>query len=77
MQFLSSFNDSMSVQSLYSIKKWQNDCECVGMFLVGNSCKLLSSSIEKPTNIPIRTLIFKAKTSYRDVGTNNEAELTM
>jgi len=70
----------MSVQSLYSIKKWQNHCECIGMFLVGNSCKLLSGMIQKPTNILVRTLIFMAKTSYRDVGTsravgtNNEAE---
>jgi hypothetical protein len=53
------------------------------MFLVGNSCELFSGSIEKPTNIVVRTLIFMAKTSYRDVvtyravGTNNEAEFTM
>lgn len=73
----------MSVQSLYSIKKWQNDCECVGMFLAGNSCKLLSGSIQKPTNILVRTLNFMTKTSYRDVGTyrtvrtNDEAEFTM
>lgn len=60
----------MSVQSVYSIKKWQNDCKCFGMFLVGKSCKLLSGSIEKPTNILVRTVIFMAKTSYRDVGTN-------
>jgi len=53
------------------------------MFLMGNSCKLLSGSIEKPTDILVRTLIFMAKTSYRDAGTyravrtNDEAEFTM
>jgi hypothetical protein len=53
------------------------------MFLNGNSCKLLSGSIEKPTNILVRTLIFMAKASYSDVGTyravgtNNETEFTM
>jgi len=47
------------------------------MFMIGNSCKLLSGSINKTTNI------FKAKTSYRvvgtyrAVGTNDEAEFTM
>ena len=71
------------MQSLYSINYWQNDCECVGIFVIGNSCKLLSGSIEKNTNNLVKTLIFMAKTSYRvagtcrAVGTNDEAEFTI
>jgi hypothetical protein len=41
------------------------------------TCKLLSGSIEKPTNILVRKIIFMAKTLYRDVGTNDEADFTM